>query len=153
MYIYKHIIVVVQSLSHVQLFATPRSAACQASLSFTISRSLLNSCPLSQWCHPTISSPVTPFSSCPQSFSMSQLFPSDGQSIGASASAISLSNEYSGLISFRIDWFDFPAVQGTLKGILQYHSLKASVFWHLAFFVAQLSHPYMTTKLIQLCKV
>ena len=84
---------VVQSLSLVWFFAAPWAAACQASLSFTIFQSLLNSCPLSQWCHPTISSSVTPFSSCPQSFPasgsfpVSQLFPSGGQSIGTSASA------------------------------------------------------------------
>ena len=59
--------------------------------------------------------------------------------------SISLPNEYSGLISFRIDWFDFLAVQGTLNSLLQYHSSKASVLQHLAFFMVQLSHPYMTT--------
>ena len=58
--------------------------------------------------------------------------------------SISPSNEYSGLISFRIDWFDLLAVQGTLKSLLQYHSSKASVLWHSAFFIVQLSHPYMT---------
>ena len=59
--------------------------------------------------------------------------------------SISPSNEYSGLISFRIDWFDFPAVQGTLKSLLQHHNLKASTLWCSAFFMVQLSHPYMTT--------
>ena len=59
--------------------------------------------------------------------------------------SISPSNEYSGLISFRMDWFDLLAVQGTLKSLLQHHSTKASIFWHLAFFIVQLSHPYMTT--------
>ena len=58
---------------------------------------------------------------------------------------ISPSNEYSGLISFRVDWFDFPAVQGTLKSLLQHHSSKASILWHSDFFIVQLSHPYMTT--------
>ena len=58
---------------------------------------------------------------------------------------ISPSNEYSGLISFRMDWFDFLAVQGTLKSLLQHHCSKASVLWHSAFFIVQLSHPYMTT--------
>ena len=72
---------------------------------------------------------------------MSQLFTSGGQSIGASASA---SNEYSRLISFRIDCFDFLAVQGTLKSLIQNHNLKASVHQHLAFFMVQLSHPYIT---------
>ena len=58
---------------------------------------------------------------------------------------ISLSNEHPGLISFRMDWLDLPAVQGTLKSLLQYHSSKASILWHPAFFVVQFSHPYMTT--------
>ena len=62
--------------------------------------------------------------------------------------SISPSNEYSGLISFRIDWFDLLAVQGTLKSLLQYHSSKASVLWRSAFFIVQLSHPYMTTRKI-----
>ena len=73
---------------------------------------------------------------------MSQLFTSGGQSISFS---ISPSNEYSGLISFRIDCFDLRAVQGTLKSLLQHRSSKASLFWHSAFFIVQLSHPYMTT--------
>ena len=58
---------------------------------------------------------------------------------------ISLSNEHSGLVSFRMDWLDLLAVQGTLKSRLQHHSSKASILWHLAFFIVQLSHPYMTT--------
>ena len=91
------------------------------------------SCLLSWWCHSIISSLVTPFSSHLQSFlssgafPMSQFFVSGGWSIGASASTISLANEYSGVISFRIDWFDLLSVQGTLKSLLQHHSLKASV--------------------------
>ena len=90
-----------------------------------------NSCPLSQLCHPTISSSVVPFSSCLQSFPssgsflMSQFFSSGDQSIRFSFS-ISPSNEYSGLISFVIDWLALLAVQGTLKSLLQHHSLKAS---------------------------
>ena len=75
---------------------------------------------------------------------MSWLFPSCGQSIGVSFSN-GLSNEYSGLISFRIDWFDLPAVQRTLKSLLQHHNLKASLLWHPVFFMDQLSCPYMTT--------
>ena len=74
-------------------------------------------------------------------FPMSWLFASGGQSVGASASV----HEYSGSISFRIDWFDLLAVQGTLESLLQHHSSKASVLWCSAFFVVQLSHPYMTT--------
>ena len=103
-----------------------------------------------QWCHPAISSSVIPFSSCPQSFPASGFFPvsqlstSGGQSIGVSAS-ISPSNEHPGLISFRMDWLDFLAVQGTLKSLLQHHSSKASILLHSALFIVQLSHPYMTT--------
>ena len=73
---------------------------------------------------------------------MSQLLASGGQSIGASVS-ISPSNEYSGLISFRIVWFHLLAVQGALKRLLQHYSSKASILWHSAFFIVQLSHPYM----------
>ena len=75
---------------------------------------------------------------------MSQFFTSRCKSVGFSFS-ISLSNEYSGLISFRIDWLDLLAVQGTLKTLLQHHSSKASIHQHSAFFIIQLSHPYMTT--------
>ena len=109
-----------------------------------------DSCPSSQWCHPAISSSVVPFSSCPQSlpasgsFPMRQLFPWRGQSIGVSASASVLPMN-SGFISFRMDWLDLLAVQGTLKSLLQHHSSKASIFRCSAFFIVQLSHPYMTT--------
>ena len=88
-----------------------------------------NLCLLSQWCHSAISSSVAPFPSCPQSFPASgcQFFISGDQSIGVSVSAlVSPSNEYLGLISFRTDWFDLLAVQGTLRSLLQHHSLKAS---------------------------
>ena len=112
-----------------------------------------NPCPLSWWCHPAISSCAIPFSSCPQSFpasgsfQMSQLFTSGGQSIGVSFSFnISPSNEHPGLISFRMDWLDLLAAQGTLKSLLQHHSSKASILRRSAFFVVQLSHPYMTTR-------
>ena len=74
---------------------------------------------------------------------MSQLFPSGGQSIGASASASVLPNEYSGLFSFRMDWLDLLAVQGALKCLLQQHSSKASILQCSAFFIVQLSHPYV----------
>ena len=76
---------------------------------------------------------------------MSQFFASGGQSVGSFSLSISLSNEYSGLISFRIDWFDLLAVQGTLKSLLQHYSSKASILWRSTFFMVQLSHPYMTT--------
>ena len=108
-----------------------------------------NSHPSSQWCHPAISSSVVPFSSCPQSlpasesFPMSQLFTWGGQSTGVSALASFLPNK--GLISFRMDWLDLLAVQGTLKSLLHHHSSKASILHRSAFFTVQLSHPYMTT--------
>ena len=92
-----------------------------------------------------------PFSSCLQScpesrsFQISQFFASGSQSIGSFSFSISPSNEYSGLISFRIDWLDLLTVQGTLKSLLQHHSSKASILWRSAFFIVQLSHPYMTT--------
>ena len=79
-----------------------------------------------------------------RSFSMSQFFATGGQRIGFGFS-ISPSNEYSGLISFSIDWLDLLAVQGTLKCLLQHHISKASILRHSAFFTVQLSHPYMTT--------
>ena len=111
-------------------------------------RAYSNSCPLSRWCYLTISSSVSPSSSCPQSFpgsgsfSMSQLFSSGGQSIGVSNFQ---SFQYSGLISFRIDWLDLLVVQGTLKSRLQHHSSKVSILRRSAFFIVQLSLLYMTT--------
>ena len=78
------------------------------------------------------------------SFPVNQFFPSGGQRIGFSFS-ISPSGKYSGLISFRMDWLDLLAVQGTLKSLLQHHSSKASILLRSAFFIAQLAHPYMTT--------
>ena len=76
---------------------------------------------------------------------MSQFFASGSQNIGFSFN-VNPSNEYPGLISFRMDWLDLLAVQGTLKSLLQHHSLKASILWCSAFFTVQLSHPYMTTE-------
>ena len=76
---------------------------------------------------------------------MSQLFASGGQSTGVFSFNISPSSEHPGLISFRMDWLDILAVQGTLQSLLQHHSSKASILWHSAFFTVQLSHPYMTT--------
>ena len=129
------------SLSHVQLFKPLWTAAHQASLSFTVSiESVMPSN------HP-LSPPSLP------AFSLSQhqdLF----QRVSFShqvAKVLELhftnspSNDYSGLISFRIDWLDLLAVQGTLKSLLQHHSSKASIVWHSAFFMVQLSHPYKTT--------
>ena len=108
-----------------------------------------NSCPLIQWCHPTISSSDVSFSNCLQSFPASGSFPISclfalgGQSVDPSTSASVL--PLTEFISFRIDWFDLLAVQGTLTSLLQHHILKESVIQHSAFFVAQLSHLYMTT--------
>ena len=105
-----------------------------------------NSCPSSRWCHPAISSSVIPFSSCPQSllasgsFPVSQLFAWGGQSLESFSFSISHSNEHPGLSSFRMDWLDLLAVQGTLKSLLQHHSSKASIFRCSAFFTVQLSH-------------
>ena len=135
----------VQLLSSVRLFAAPWTAACQASLSITNSRACSNSCSLSEWFHPAISSSVVPLSSCLQSF------PASGSFLWVTlcirwpkywnfSFSISPSNEYLGLISFRIDWFDLLAVQGTL-----HHSSKASILRCSAFFMIQLSHQYMTT--------
>ena len=109
-----------------------------------------NSCSLSRWCHLTISSSVAPFSSCLQSFAssgsfqMSELFAWGGQSLGVSAS-ISVLPMNTQDWSFRMDWLDLLAVQGTLKSLLQHHSSKASILWCSAFLIVQLSHPYMTT--------
>ena len=110
-----------------------------------------NSCPLSQWCHPTISSSVVPFSSHLQSFTASgsfprsQFFASGGPKYWSFSFSISLSKDYSGLISFRMDCLDLLAVQGTLKS-LQHQSSKASSLQCSAFFIVPLSHPYMATR-------
>ena len=115
-------------------------------------RACSNSCPSSQWYHPIISSSVFPFSSCLQSFPASgsflmiQRFTSDGWSIGASVSASVLPmNIQDWFPPGLTDWFDFCAVQGILKSFLQHHSSKASILPCSAFFMVQLSHPYMTT--------
>ena len=123
-------------LSHIQLFATLWTETCQGL------------CSLRQWCHPAISSSDALFSFCPQSFPalgtspMCHLFTSDDWSFSVSMCP---SSEYSGLISLKIDWFDLLAVQGTFRSLLQHHSPKASILWRSAFFMVQLSKPYMTT--------
>ena len=119
----------IQSLSHVWLFATPWTAAHQTTCPSPAPGVHSNSCPSSRWCHLTISSSVIPFSwlqSFPASgsFQMSQFFTWDGQNIGVSAQHLPC-NEYSGLISFRMDWLDLLVVQGTFKSLLQHHSSKA----------------------------
>ena len=105
-----------------------------------------NSCPSSQWSHPTISSSVVPFSSCLQSFPASGLISNESAlclrwpKYWSFSFSISPFNEYSELISFRIDWFDLLVVQGPLKSLLQHHNLKTSVLKHSTFFMVQLSH-------------
>ena len=129
----------VQSLSCLRLFVTPWIAACQASLSITNSGVHSDSRPSSQWCHPAISSSVVPFSSCPQSLPASV---SSNESTlhmrwpkyWSFSFSIIPSKEIPGLISFRKDWLDLLAVQGTLKSLIQHHNSKASIPWHSAFF-------------------
>ena len=106
-----------------------------------------DSCLLSQWCHPTISSSAVPFShlqsfQASRSFPMSQLLPSSGQSIGASASVLPMNIQ--SWFFFRIDLFNL-VVQGTLNSLLQHHSSRILVLWRSAFFMVQISYPYMTT--------
>ena len=123
----------------------PWTAACQNFLSFTIFLSLLRLMSIVLTMASSISFSVDPFSSCPQSFPaseslpMSWFFRSGGQSIGASVST-SVLPEYSGLISFRIFWFELLAVQGTLKSLLQHHNSKSLILQHSAFFMVQFSH-------------
>ena len=109
-----------------------------------------NSCPLSQWCHPTISNLCHPLLLLPSIFPSIRVFSNQSAlhirwpKYWSFSFNISPSNEYSGLISFRMDWLDLLAVQGTVKSLLQHHSSKASILWHSASFTVQLSHPYMT---------
>ena len=110
-----------------------------------------NSCPSSQWCHPTISSSVIPLFLLPSIFPSIRVFSNESvlrirwPKDWSFSFNISLSNEQPGLISFRMDWLDLLAVQGTLKSLLQHHISKASILWYSTFFTVQLSHPYMTT--------
>ena len=144
-------IVVVHSLNHVQLFAVPWTAARQASLSFTTSRSLLKLMSIESMmpfnhlilCHPLL---------LPSIFPSIRVFSSESAlhirwpKYWSFSFSIRSSSEYSGLIPFRIDSFDLLAVQGTLKSLLQHHSLKASILQCSAFFMVQLSNPFMTTR-------
>ena len=136
----------VQSLSHVQLFATYELQHTRPPTPSPTPRVYPNSCPSNRWCHPTISSSVIPFSSCPQSFPASGSYESGLRirwpKYWSFSFNITPSNEHLGLISFRMDWLDLLAVQGTLKSLLQHHSLKATILPCSAFFIVQLSHPY-----------
>ena len=111
-------------------------------------RACSNSCPVSRWCHPTISSSGFPFSSCLQSFPAPGFYSNESVLCirwpKYYSFSISSSNEYSGLISFSMDWFDLLAVHGTLS-LLQHHNSEASTLWFSSFFMVQLSHPYMNT--------
>ena len=140
----------VRSLSRVQLFATPWIAARQASLSIIKPRVHPNSCPSSRWCHPAISFSVVPLSCCSQSlpasvFSNESALRRRWPKFWSFSFSINPSNERPGLISFRMDWLDLLAVQGTLKNLLQHHRSKASILRHSAFFTVQFSYPYITT--------
>jgi len=139
----------VQWLSSVRLFVTPWIAACQASLSITNSQSLLKLMSIVSMmpsnhlilCRPLLLPP--------------SIFPNIRVSSNELvlqirwpkywSFSISPSSEYSGLISFKMDWLDLLAIQGTLKSLLQHHSSRASILWCSAFFTVQISHPYMTT--------
>ena len=144
-------LVSLQSLSCVWLFATPWTIAHQASLSFTNSRSLLKLMSIELvmasnyliLCHSLLFLPSI-FPSI-RVFSTESILHIRWPKYWSFSFNISPSNEYSGLISFRIDWIDLLGVQGTLKSLLQHHSLKASILQHSAFFMVQFSHPYMTT--------
>ena len=141
----------VQSLSCVQLFATPWTPAYQASLSITNSWNLLKLMSIESempcnhliLCRPLLFL-LSIFPSI-RVFSMELVLCIRWPKYWSFSFSISLSNEYSGLISFRIDWFDPLAVQGTLKSLLQHHSSKASIHWCLVFFMVQLSNLYMIT--------
>ena len=142
----------VQSLSHVQLFATSWTTACQAFLSITSSQNPPE--PMSS----ESMMPSNHFTLCPPLLLLPSIFLSIRVFSNKSALHIrwpkywsfsfniSPSNEHSGLISIRMDWLDLLAVQGTLKSLLQHHSSKPSILLHLAFFIVQLSHPYVTTR-------
>ena len=141
----------VQLLSRVQLFATPWITACQASLSITSFRSLLKCMSIELvmpsnyliLCHPLLFLPPIPPSI--RVFSNESTLHMRWPKYWSFSFSISPSNEHPGPISFRIDWLDLLAVQGTLKSPLQHHSLEASILWRSASFTVQLSHLYMTT--------
>ena len=138
----------VQLLSCVQFFVTPRTSACQASLSITNSRSLLKLMSIKSVMPSNYLILCCPLLLLPLIFPSIRVFPNESVCIiwpkyWSFSFSISPSNEYSGLISFRIDWFDI-ASQGTLKSLVQQHSSKASILRCFTFFMVQLSHPYMT---------
>ena len=142
----------VQSLSCVQVFATPWTVARQASLSITNPQSLLKLMSIESVMPSSHLILCCPLLFSPSIFSSIRIFSNESvlcirwPKYWSFSFSTSPSNEYSGLISFRMDWFDFLVVQGTLKSLLQHHSSKASILWCSAFLVVQLLHPYMTTR-------
>ena len=148
--IHVYVVVVLQSLTHVRLFVTPWTAACQASLSFTISQTLLKLMSIESVMLSNHVILCCPLLLLPSIFPNIRVFSNKSAlhirwpKYWNFSFSISLSNEYSELISFRIDCFDFLAVQGTLKSLLQHHNLKTSILQHSAFFMVQLSRPYVT---------
>jgi len=141
----------VQSLRHIRFFAAPWTAACQASLLVTNSQNSLKLMSIELMMpsnHLILCCPLLPLPSIFPSirvFSNESILPIGRPKYWSFSFSISPSNEYSRLISFRIDWLDLLAVQGTPKSLLQLHSSRASILQHSAFFIVQLSHPYMTT--------
>ena len=141
----------IQLLSCVQLFATPWTAAYQASLSITNSRRLLKVKSIESVMPSNHLILCRPLLLLPSIFPSIRVFSNESvlhirwPKYWSFSFSISPSSEYSGSISFKIDWFDLLAVRGTLKSLLQHHSSKASILWHLAFFIVQHSHPHMTT--------
>ena len=140
----------VQSLSHVRLYATPWTTACQASLSIAKSQSLLKLMSIESVMPSSHLIVCCPLLLLPSVFPSIRVFSKESAlhirwpKYWSFSFSTSPSHEYSGRISFRIDWFDLLAVQGTLKSLLQHHSSKASIIWCSVFFTVQLSHPYMT---------
>ena len=139
------------SLSCVQLFATPWTAARQASLSITNSQSLLKLMSIESVMPSNHLIFCCPLLLLPSIFPSIRVFSNESvlrirwPKYWSFSFSINPSNEYSGLISFRMDWLDLLVVQGTLKKTHQHHSSKVSILWHSAFFMVQFSHPYMTT--------
>ena len=139
----------VQLLSCVQVFGLHGLQHIRLPCSSPTPGACSNSCPPSQWCNPTIL--CHPLLLLPSIFPIIRVFSSESvlrirwPKYGSFSFSISPFNEYSGLISFRMDWLDLLAVQGTHESLLQHHSSKASILWCSAFFTVQLSHPYMTT--------
>ena len=141
----------VQSISHVWLFATPWTAACQTSLSITNSWSLPKFMSIESVMSSSHLILCRPLLLLPPIFSSIRVFSNESAlwirwpKYWSFNFNINPSNEHPGLISFRMHWLDLLAAQGTLKSLLQHHSLKASILRHSVFFIVQLSHPYMTT--------